>query len=787
MEDQSQSDNKSVRQQALTLELLASGIPVEVHKHLSYKVVTATEAGKLVGVKEPGWVVAYNNLDGTPMVHDKGDFFRLRKENGKPKYLSAKGAGCRPYFSPLLLKEQVRPGQEIRIVEGEKKADSLCSNGRPAIALAGVDAWQDSRNGTGELLPELLDLKFNGSTAYIVYDSDVAVKEQVRNAIKGLSCCLAEEKAKVLVVLLPCELDGSKNGVDDFIARHGIGAYDELERIARPAGTKQQKGDARPTSITWEPEPKNPHHCAVTAATIFKEHFANHPNHGLYEWTGRYWRLLTEKPDSAIDLPLYRWMDEMGWENRGCSHMNAMRRELLVRLKHQSWDPTNLVAFANGTLNLKTNEFKNEHRRLDYLTQCFPFNYDPAAQCPTWLAFLEEIFEGNAAVIRVLRAAIHWSLKPKDPDASFPWELIFELIGRRASGKGTIADVLTALCGGIKNVGRITSSTFGKETGLASLLGKRVAIEYDVSGHLNAAGVLNSVISNEPVTVKFLYRQEFATRLGVVIWRFYNNTPTASGEGVEGIGRRLVRFQIPKPAAKQDPTLKSRLLEEIPGIFTWAWTMNPLDMADAFKSRGQIEAIREASIEGQLASMPWITFLEETYPDGAIEIPAKSLYTRYQEWSKENGRVAASHHTFGENIKKLAWVHLKRTKHCKVYTIKPFTPEELAIELGISPASAPLSGTPAAPIHPDGAPANQLRGNGSEELVYQVYPFSEKSEKEKKDQMPYAEKEFDSKGYTSYTTNQTSLDVAPTPLGSGYDVCTDDGDDPHWAPRPELV
>jgi len=53
--------------------------------------------------------------------------------------------------------------------------------------------------------------------------------------------------------------------------------------------------------------------------------------------------------------------------------------------------------------------------------------------------------------------------------------------------------------------------------------------------------------------------------------------------------------------------------------------------------------------------------------------------------------------------------------------------------------------------------------------------------------MPYAEKEFDSKRYTSYTTKQTSLDVAPTPLGSGYDVCTDDGDDPHWAPRPEVV
>jgi len=104
MEDQSQSDSRSVRQQALTLELLASGIPVEVHKHLSYKVVTATEAGKLVGVKEPGWVVAYNNLDGSPMVHNKGVFFRLKKEKGTPKVFISQKSWVPSIFQPIVTK-----------------------------------------------------------------------------------------------------------------------------------------------------------------------------------------------------------------------------------------------------------------------------------------------------------------------------------------------------------------------------------------------------------------------------------------------------------------------------------------------------------------------------------------------------------------------------------------------------------------------------------------------------------------------------------------------------------
>jgi putative DNA primase/helicase len=776
------ADGSAERQLALTNELLASGIPIELHDRLSYRVVSAPEAKKLVGISHPGWVVAYIDLAGRPMDHNGKPFFRLKKEQGSPKYLTPKGAGCRPYFSPLLNPEHVQPGKKFRIVEGEKKADSMCANGRPAIALAGVDAWQDGRNGTGELLPELLNLKFNGSTVFIVYDSDVATKEQVHRAITGLACCLTEEKAKVLVVLLPCELDGTKNGVDDFIARHGIAAYDELERIARPADAAQQKGETRPTSMKWVPEPPNSHHCAVTAAVVFKESYANHPHHGLYEWSGTCWQLLEEKPDAAIDLPLCRWMDEMGWERRTCGHMSALRRELLVRLKHSNWDPNHLLAFSNGTLNIQSGAFISGHSKEDHLTQAFPFPYDPDAECPAWLAFLDETFQGDGAVIRLLRAAFHWSLIPKDPDSSFSHELIFEFIGRRGSGKGTIADVLTAVCGGIKNVGRITSSNFGKDTGLASLIGKRVAIEHDVSGHLSAAGVLNSVISNEPVNVKFLYHQEFETRLGIVIWRFYNNTPTASGEGLEGIGRRLVRFQIPKPAAHPDPGLKPRLLQETPGIFAWAWSMSDAEMADAFKNRGQVAAIRESSIEGQLASMPWITFLDERYPAGAINIPAQSLYNSYKEWAKDNGRAVCSHQTFGENIKKLPWVYQKRTNNGKVYTIRPYTRDELAVELGVSVAGVPVAGTQRDPVHPGGTPREQLHGSGSEEMVYQVYDFPQKLEKDLKELKPLTEKEFATQWYTSYTAHQNSLAVEPAQFGSGYDVASD-GDDPYWPPR----
>ena len=58
------------------------------------------------------------------------------------------------------------------------------------------------------------------------------------------------------------------------------------------------------------------------------------------------------------------------------------------------------------------------------------------------------------------------------------------------------------------------------------------------------AGVLNSIITNDPVEVKKLYSNESSERLVVVYWRAFNDNPTASGGGVYALGRRIVTFKF---------------------------------------------------------------------------------------------------------------------------------------------------------------------------------------------------------------------------------------------------
>ena len=85
-------------------------------------------------------------------------------------------------------------------------------------------------------------------------------------------------------------------------------------------------------------------------------------------------------------------------------------------------------------------------------------------------------------------------------------ELIFDLYGRRGSGKSTTLEVLQAVAG--NSFGVIKPSTL-KPTELFSLIGKKIAYDSDSSGHISDAGKLDKIISNELVLVKQLFFNEW--------------------------------------------------------------------------------------------------------------------------------------------------------------------------------------------------------------------------------------------------------------------------------------
>jgi hypothetical protein len=151
------------------------------------------------------------------------------------KYEVPKGAGtrldCPPVCRPMLGDPSVR----LWLVEGQKKADSLASQGLCAVALLGVWNFM-GRNAAGgvTLLADFDYIALNGRDVVICFDSDVMTKREVQQALERLTEHLQRKGAHVGRVYLPANGDG-KVGVDDYVAAgHTVQELEAMIEAPRP-------------------------------------------------------------------------------------------------------------------------------------------------------------------------------------------------------------------------------------------------------------------------------------------------------------------------------------------------------------------------------------------------------------------------------------------------------------------------------------------------------------------------------------------------------------------------
>jgi len=154
-----------------------------------------------------------------------------RDKRGKPiRYETPSGARIIADVHPRMLGAVADPSIPLWMTEGAKKGDALASRGRCAISLVGV--WMFRPKDSDEMLPCFDHVALAGRRVYVVYDSDVMHKPEVVMALERLVDDLEARGARPLVVYLPDAPDGSKQGVDDYLAAGGTPEH--LEEIARP-------------------------------------------------------------------------------------------------------------------------------------------------------------------------------------------------------------------------------------------------------------------------------------------------------------------------------------------------------------------------------------------------------------------------------------------------------------------------------------------------------------------------------------------------------------------------
>ena len=145
-----------------------------------------------------------------------------KDKNGKiKKYIKPKGLEPRIYRPLEVSPDYLFSTKPIIITEGCKKAVKASSEGFPTISIGGVNNWQSNFNESG-IISDLLKIPFENRTVYLIFDSDIVSKPQVKTALKDFALYLTRTyvNINVRVPLLPHN-DDKKCGLDDYFVNGG--------------------------------------------------------------------------------------------------------------------------------------------------------------------------------------------------------------------------------------------------------------------------------------------------------------------------------------------------------------------------------------------------------------------------------------------------------------------------------------------------------------------------------------------------------------------------------------
>lgn len=318
--------------------------------------------------------------------------------------------------------------------------------------------------------------------------------------------------------------------------------------------------------------------------------------------------------------------------------------------------PADVVAFHNGLLDTAA-WCRGEYYIIPLTPLWFggvacPYDFDPGAQCPQWLAFLDQTFDGDPDSIALLQEWFGLNLVPDNQ-----YERLMMFVGPPRGGKGTVLEVLGAMLG----EGQAATTSFTKlasRFGLAPLVGKLAAILPDahIGSNTDAKGaleVLKSITGNDPQSIDRkgideLPRVRLLNRFTIAV----NELPKLPDEAGALKTRLLLLHFRNSHAGKEDTTLKPRLKAEAPGVAVWA-----LEGLKRLRAQGKFTLPQRsaAMIEAfEKIVSPVLGFLDDrcelAFGDDNVWVEKDALYKAWCNWSNDRGSDAGSKADFGQGL-----------------------------------------------------------------------------------------------------------------------------------------
>jgi putative DNA primase/helicase len=606
-----------------------------------------------------------------PFVSAEGinGYFRIKPDVPRKigdrivKYESPKGRANEIYLPPGMADVLNRTDAELLLTEGEKKALKATQEGFSCIGLVGVYGWKDGKSE--RLLPALDRVNWRGRQVRIVFDSDAADNQQVRDAESRLAKHLTDLGAVVRVVRLPAgkaDVDGqpAKSGLDDFLVAHGAR---ELRKSLDAAIEPEPVGGAQAKELAAALDP------ATEAEAMLKADVAD----GLSRL--RYWRATwlrwngsqyVEVPPAEIRARSVRWLNQNYYKLT-----QRITGDVLDQLKAQAvlwgdseppewigdggpWPADEVLATKNAIVHLPSLVngadcvLPPTPRYFTTAALDYPFLAD-APRPARWLAFLAELWPDDEASIATLQEWFGYCLT-----LNTALQKMLVLIGPRRSGKGTIARVLRQLIGPI-NVAGPALAAFAQNFGLQSLIGKPLAIIHDarLGGRSDQAIIVERILSitgEDAVTIDRKHIEPWTGKLPTRLMMLTNELPRLSDSSGALVGRMILVRMRQSFFGREDTALTDRLLAELPGILLWAiagWRR--------LRERGRFEPpVSAKELLDDMADLasPIGVFVRDCCIVGpGYRAAVADLYAAWRDWCEAHGRrEPGTEQSFGRDL-----------------------------------------------------------------------------------------------------------------------------------------
>ena len=230
-------------------------------------------------------------------------------------------------------------------------------------------------------------------------------------------------------------------------------------------------------------------------------------------------------------------------------------------------DASKLVSLKNGIFHLEESILLPHS--LGFFTQnSLPFAYDPQAKCPIWDKFLDSVWGDDIEAVHALQEMFGYILSGDTKQ-----QKLFNIIGPRRSGKGTINKVLVSLLGQHNTVapelGELCD-TFGLQPWLGKLLASFTDARAPERNRSAVVSQLLRIVGGDTITVnrknKEAWNGYLPTRLVI-----YSNEVLQLTENSNALTGRMVVFKMIKSFYdKEDTELSYKLSQELSGIFNWS-------------------------------------------------------------------------------------------------------------------------------------------------------------------------------------------------------------------------